>query len=190
MITITISLTQWKRIQRLNKKFPDVGVEENIQEHHLLNLIIEIQPQIQIEPPFIKQGTFVNIVMKYVIHILYSIQKSKYLCKLTFSYSAFRTKDLFDSLYVAQEFVYAWMNIKMLLGSYHLSEENFGKTSLHFEKNTSPKYNSDAKEIHNNKYDNTYMLKRSCVARVICLSNQKTTYLKNTLAAIMAETLR
>ena len=72
MITITISLTQWKRIQRLNKKFPGVGVEENIQEHHLINLIIEIQPQIQIEPPFIKQGTFVNIGIKYVIYIIFN----------------------------------------------------------------------------------------------------------------------
>ena len=124
----------------------------------------------------------------YITYI--QCKNEKYLCKLIYCYSAFRTKDLFDSLYVVQEFVYAWINIKLLIGSYHLSEENFGNTSLHFEQNTTQKYNRDEKEIYNNKYDKTYMLKRSCVARVICLSNQKTTYLKNTLAAIMAETLR
>ena len=124
------------------------------------------------------------------LYINIQCKNEKYLWKLIYSYSAFRTKDLFDSLYVVQEFVYAWINIKLLIGSYHLSEENFGNTSLHFEQNTTQKYNRDEKEIYNNKYDKTYMLKRSCVARVICLSNQKTTYLKNTLAAIMAETLR
>ena len=130
--------------------------------------------------------------MKYAIFRLVLTQKSKQnACKLIYSYSAFRTTDLFDSLYIAQEFVYAWMNIKIFLRLFYLSEENFGKTSSHFEQNTTPKNNDDEKEINNSNYDETYMLKRSCVARVICLSNQKTTYLNNnTLAAIMAETLR
>ena len=125
------------------------------------------------------------------LYIIQCKNLHKYVCKLIYSYSAFHTTDLFDSLYVAQEFAYAWMNIKILLGLFYSSEENFGKTSSYFEQNTSLKNNSDEKEINNSNYDKTYMLKRSCVARVICLSNQKTTYLKNnTLAAIMSETLR
>ena len=46
MITITISSAQWKRIQALNRKFPDVDVEENIPEHNRINLEIEMQLQI------------------------------------------------------------------------------------------------------------------------------------------------
>ena len=54
MLTITISSAQWKRIQALNRKFPDVDVEENIPENNLSNLEIEMQLQIQVQALFIK----------------------------------------------------------------------------------------------------------------------------------------
>ena len=53
MITITISSTQWKLVQALNRKFPDVDVEEEIPGAHLINPLIETQPHIQLQTPLI-----------------------------------------------------------------------------------------------------------------------------------------
>ena len=53
MITITISSTQWKLVQALNRKFPGVDVKEQTPGAHLTSPLIETQPYIQVQAPHI-----------------------------------------------------------------------------------------------------------------------------------------
>ena len=53
MITITISSTQWKLVQALNRKFPGVDVEEQTPGAHLTSPLIETQAHIQVQAPHI-----------------------------------------------------------------------------------------------------------------------------------------
>ena len=104
-------------------------------------------------------------------------------------YCKFVHKDLVDSLHVVATFFHAWITINILLGLLSSFKEKFIKLPRTYKAYKIFENGIDEEEIQKTSYD-FILLKRSCVARVICLSNQKTTYLKSPTANIVAETLR
>ena len=94
-------------------------------------------------------------------------------------------KDIADSSHVVATFLGAWIKIKILLGLFTMLHDRF----LNIYQNRNSKLDDNGENFH--KLTNgASLLRRSCVARVICLSNQKATYQKSPISNIVAETLR
>ena len=104
-------------------------------------------------------------------------------------YCKFVHQDLVDSIHVVATFFHAWVKINILLRLLSSFQEKFIKLPQSYEAYKTVRYTMYEDEMQKPSYD-FILLKRSCVARVICLSNQKTTYLENPTANIVAETLR
>ena len=100
----------------------------------------------------------------------------------------FLHKDLADSLNVASTFFHSWIKINVLLGLLNFFKARYiVKTSQLHRKDKS---SNDDKEEPQKPSHGFNLLRKSCVAREICLSNQETTLLKNPTANMVAETLR
>ena len=98
-------------------------------------------------------------------------------------------QDLVDSLTVVSSYFYAWLKINILLELFDTLKDTSMKSASIYTR-------SDFENYDKGKYkrpindDEPTILRRSCVARIICLSNQEAAYLKNPTAKIVAETLR
>ena len=104
------------------------------------------------------------------------------------SHCWFLNKDLADSLNVASTFLHSWMKINVILVLLNFfKQRSIVKISQLHHKDKSI---NDDKEGPQKPSHGFNLLRKSCVARTICLSNQETTLLKNPTANMVAETLR
>ena len=100
----------------------------------------------------------------------------------------FLHKDLVDSFNVAATFLHSWIKINVLLGLLNFFKEApFVKIAQLRHKDKSFNNEKDKTQKPNHGF---YHLRKICLARAICLSNQETTWLKNPVANIVAEALR
>ena len=95
------------------------------------------------------------------------------------------SKGIADSSHAVAIFVGAWIKIKIMFGLFSVLNDKF----LKFDQSKTGGFDDKGRQFQK-QIDEVLSLKGSCVARVICLSNQEATHQKSPISSVVAEALR